>query len=442
MAPPPHAAPEPGRPPAVGGVAYGWAMALTDITASQVLRAIEECDARGREAFRHRYGFGEARRYLLHHDGRYYDSKAILGVAHGYLPGREPLTRDAFSGGADHAVRILRGLGFTIVDHPAAAPSPTEELLQRLVGLRVNRSSGRPALYQPITLLWAIGRARSGESRLLPWAETERALRDLLGRHGMRGERPRPDYPVAALYQAGLWELRDHPGEVPRARGDSALSRWFREHAPSGGLSAPVYDLLSRSAEARLVATGTLVTRYFHDLDYGPLLHDVGLDDAGSRPAAATGATPGVAATGATPGPGATRVPNAVTLAAQYDRLCRVVERREEAGAGTRVPRTVDAPARSRTARQAVLLRSEGQCENPDCTGRPADVTDAGDPILEIDHVEGLAEGGRDHPSQMIALCPNCHAVKTRGRTRETLRATLLGVARARHYRLRPAQGG
>jgi 5-methylcytosine-specific restriction protein A len=40
---------------------------------------------------------------------------------------------------------------------------------------------------------------------------------------------------------------------------------------------------------------------------------------------------------------------------------------------------------------------------------------------------------GRDHPIQMIALCPNCHAVKTRGRTGEQLREILLSEARARH---------
>jgi 5-methylcytosine-specific restriction protein A len=36
----------------------------------------------------------------------------------------------------------------------------------------------------------------------------------------------------------------------------------------------------------------------------------------------------------------------------------------------------------------------------------------------------------------MIALCPNCHAIKTRGRTRENLRQELLTVARQRHNAL------
>jgi 5-methylcytosine-specific restriction protein A len=33
----------------------------------------------------------------------------------------------------------------------------------------------------------------------------------------------------------------------------------------------------------------------------------------------------------------------------------------------------------------------------------------------------------------MIALCPNCHAIKTRGSARELLRQELLIVARERH---------
>ena len=70
-------------------------------------------------------------------------------------------------------------------------------------------------------------------------------------------------------------------------------------------------------------------------------------------------------------------------------------------------------------ARQAVLLRSQGRCENPRCTGDIQDRTDRGEPILEVDHIQDLAQGGPDQPAQMIALCPNCHAIKTRGRTSE-----------------------
>ncbi|MFE0477009.1 hypothetical protein ACFW2V_35990 [Streptomyces sp. NPDC058947] len=91
-------------------------MALTDITASAVIQAIEECDRLGRDAFLETHGFGRARRYLLEHNGKVYDSKAIVGVAHGYVPGQEVLESSQFSGGEGHAVSVLRELGFSVVD--------------------------------------------------------------------------------------------------------------------------------------------------------------------------------------------------------------------------------------------------------------------------------------------------------------------------------------
>jgi len=40
------------------------------------------------------------------------------------------------------------------------------------------------------------------------------------------------------------------------------------------------------------------------------------------------------------------------------------------------------------------------------------DVVASGQPFRR-DHIDDLALGGTDHPSVMIALCPNCHAAKT-----------------------------
>jgi 5-methylcytosine-specific restriction protein A len=59
-------------------------MALSDLTASAVLKAIEEFDLLGRDSFLKKYGFGKARSYVLQKDGQSYDSKAIAGAAHGH----------------------------------------------------------------------------------------------------------------------------------------------------------------------------------------------------------------------------------------------------------------------------------------------------------------------------------------------------------------------
>jgi 5-methylcytosine-specific restriction protein A len=89
-------------------------MSLGDLTVSAVESAISEFDRIGRDAFLAKYGFGPAQDFFIVQDGKSYDSKAIAGAAHGYLPGAEPLRADEFSGGEATVVRRLRLLGFRV----------------------------------------------------------------------------------------------------------------------------------------------------------------------------------------------------------------------------------------------------------------------------------------------------------------------------------------
>ncbi|MEZ0385232.1 HNH endonuclease [Mycobacterium sp. pW045] len=89
-------------------------MGLMDLTADAVNAALDEYDQLGGDAFRAKYGYGSAKDYFVVRDGKSYDSKAIAGAAHGYLPGRTPLLADTFTGGKATVVRRLRLLGFHV----------------------------------------------------------------------------------------------------------------------------------------------------------------------------------------------------------------------------------------------------------------------------------------------------------------------------------------
>ena len=386
-------------------------MGLRDITRTAVLAAIAEYDRLGQDEFLDKYGFDRARSYLLIHNGKAYDSKAIVGVAHGFLPEERALTARDFSGGEATVGRLLRGLGFTV----QIGDMTVDRLFRLLTRLNVYRSGGLPALYQPITLLWALARAGRGAPRLVSWEETQRQIAALIKHYGRPGEGDRIYYRVAALYGAGLWELDTDSGTVPNAHGSSVPQRWFDEHQPRSGLVASVYELVRDSVAARAVAVRALTETYFVDADPTALLEELGLYGPQTS-------SPAEAALSA--------------RAAEYRRLCARVDVFWAGRDSTRASRTSADPIRSADARQAVLLRSVGRCENPGCTGDIHDLTDGGDPILEIDHIHDLALGGLDDPAQMIALCPNCHAIKTRGRTREQLRALLLATARQQHETL------
>lgn len=385
---------------------------LASITREAVLAALAEYDDLGQDAFLDKYGFDPARSYLLVHNGKSYDSKAIAGLAHGHLPGRQPLTPAEFSGGEATVGRLLRNLGFTLQVGDDLTPARLERILAKL---RVYRRGGIPALYQPITLLWAFSRAHRGEPRLVSWPETRRQVQTLFNSYGRDWEGDRVFYPVAALHTAGLWELDADPEQVPSAHGSSVPQRWFDTCQPNGGVVEPIHNLLRESPKTLDAAVNVLIQTYFTDAEPTMLLSELGL----LEPEVTSPLEMSFAA-----------------RAAEYQRLCERVDVFWRDRDTRRTDRSSSVPVRSPDAREAVLLRSEGGCENPECTGDIDDRTESGAPILEIDHIQDLALDGDDDPLQMIALCPNCHARKTRGAKRHELTPILLATAKARHERL------
>jgi 5-methylcytosine-specific restriction protein A len=229
--------------------------------------------------------------------------------------------------------------------------------------------------------------------------------------YGRPSSRPTPEFPILALASSGLWELQGHVGATPPAHGNPIA--WLEEQNPSCGLATWAYELVAFIEPARAEAINTLANQFF-----GGNLPEGLLEEVGLRKASRT----------------VTTTPQGPNPLETYLRLCWRIEEAEARGAHNRTTSaTREQPVRSAAAVKAVLIRSAGRCENPLCAGQPDDVNKNGEPILEVDHVQDRAKWGRNHPIQMIALCPNCHAIKTRGRTGEQLREHLLLEARARH---------
>ena len=89
-------------------------MALADISAVDVQKAIDEFRELGRSAFLARYRYEDATRWELVVDGERFPSKAILGVAHKFArPDLGPLRE--LSGGPQ-TTTALRRLGFEVED--------------------------------------------------------------------------------------------------------------------------------------------------------------------------------------------------------------------------------------------------------------------------------------------------------------------------------------
>ena len=95
-----------------------------------VEKAIEEFDELGRDEFLAKYGFKKARQFYVELHGSLYDSKAILGAAHGFqFPEHGPLTWNEFSGGERTTRKKLSDLGFVVTSKGPQTDEDSDEVL-------------------------------------------------------------------------------------------------------------------------------------------------------------------------------------------------------------------------------------------------------------------------------------------------------------------------
>ncbi|HST59490.1 MAG TPA: EVE domain-containing protein [Longimicrobium sp.] len=159
-------------------------MSLSDVTDPRAVDlALAEFDRLDRDAFLKKYKFGRSRAYYVVHEGRLYDSKAILAAAHGYqFPDRGPLRAAQFNGGEASTAPRLRSLGFYVTGGSAGSDARTSPETRRYWALLAN-----PATYDVEAAL-AAGTVES-------WSSKDRPIRSgdgvilwrSRGRDGRRG---------------------------------------------------------------------------------------------------------------------------------------------------------------------------------------------------------------------------------------------------------------
>lgn len=94
------------------------------VSRQHILQAIAEYDSRGADDFLGVYGFTASTAYPLVHEGRDYDSRAVLGVAHRYATGRLAIA-DEFGDGPAALAALLRRRGFEVTEPAGAVRAPT-----------------------------------------------------------------------------------------------------------------------------------------------------------------------------------------------------------------------------------------------------------------------------------------------------------------------------
>lgn len=347
-------------------------MALNQIQLNAVLSAIAEYDAMGQEEFLRHYGFGQSKAYFLSYEGKYYDSKAILGVAHRFqFPESAILTAQEFSGGENTVKAHLERLGFTVEVRKDITPIPLKLFtegqeyrrreLHNQYGGQQQGGISTPKL-QPFIFLFA---SKIGEDYGYSDGWTDEGVYLYTG-EGTRGD---------MTFQMGNKAIRDHMAD-----------------------GKDIY-LFQSSTRAYVKFIGQMICVGFH-------YHRAPDYYGGERQAIVFQLMPVDLGRNAQ----SSEVDTEESIKEISSRSVRELRERAVASAtlvSTPVERTTQYFNRSRAITNYALKRAEGICGG--CQQPAPFLTRRGVPFLEVHHLDRLADDGPDHPDAVIAVCPNCH---------------------------------
>lgn len=378
---------------------------LTDPEA--VTKAINEFFELGRDHFLERYSLTRSRDYFVPIGDMLVDSKPILSVAYAkQYPDRGLLPTERFNGGPAGAGRALNRLGFELVTRAELKPPH--------LGIE----------YESRTDIWENGYGGDKVAGIIrfPGDPTVNVFSDEEG--------PYADDPPSLSEPFGYRGEGRYGDQKLEAGGNAFLERarqtqepvrfWYR---PAGGkfIFLTWVVVLGRAWELGVDDNNQQRREIEWHLEAVPAAEPESWPSSVVETLADTKQT-----TDDAPSP-----PETADDPTYRSLVDRVNQRGQQRRPGTKVVRTDY--ARSAAARRAVLVRAEGSCEWPHCTGMPGELTRAGHPILDVDHIQDLGLGGEDHPLNMAALCPNCHACKTRGGNAKQWRAELKRIAKQKH---------
>jgi 5-methylcytosine-specific restriction enzyme A len=351
-------------------------MGLRDVTdPTAVKRAMVEFDQLGRSAFLSKYGFGSARSYFLVEDGRRYDSKALIGAAHGFQHGT-PLRASEFSGGEQTVARVLGALGFEVAHDPSGVSA--------LIVGDVYRRSDLHELYK--------GQQQGGIS-----TPAESSVIMLFT--GYSG--PQHGYEDGWSEGVFCYFGEGQVGDMLWVRGNAAV----RDHAKNGRDLLLFQMLEQPRSHVRFLGSFNCAS-----WEYRPAPDRQGK----ARQAIVFHLAPVGMNIGEVTGLG--------------DDLPELRAAADLAGSDTPTRNTRQALVayvqRSIAVRNYALARSGGACEH--CAHAAPFRTVLGAPFLEIHHIRRLTDGGPDRVDSVAALCPNCHREAHYGENRDAMKAALL----------------
>jgi hypothetical protein len=238
---------------------------LAGVTSPAAVRqAMAEFDELGRDQFLTKYGFGKSSSYFLAANGRRYDSKAIIGAAHGFEhPELGPLASSEFSGGESTVRPKLESLGFEVAVDRVAGEWTRDRFLEAVGSLNTSSLGGAPAPHKPLLTLLALARWESERATELVFSEIAEPLTQAIRAFVSAEVREvDPSQPFWRLQTDSIWQV-DGDGLPPVSSAESPSRQVLDRAKAVGGFIPAVHQLLESDVDLVWEAADRITGTYF-----------------------------------------------------------------------------------------------------------------------------------------------------------------------------------
>ncbi len=151
------------------------------------------------------------------------------------------------------------------------------ELIDKFKHITMWKSGGKRAPHKPLLVLYAIGCLLGNKSRLMPYEEVEKGLKELLMAFGPSTASLRAEYPFWRLQNDNLWEVEDSERFRVTASGDPIRTELINLNA-RGGFNINVFEALKKSTQTLREIVEEILNDNFPDSIHEDILHATGID--------------------------------------------------------------------------------------------------------------------------------------------------------------------
>jgi putative restriction endonuclease len=158
-----------------------------------------------------------------------------------------------------------------------------DQTLALFDGLRRAQTQGRYAPHKPLLVLLALARIQKGEARLIPFAQVDQPMQNLLAEFGPTGATKSRHYPYWHLDRT-LWQVNGPATLVNRALGATPNLSELRQDGVLAGFAPEVDAALRTQPELLVRVAQRVLEAYFPATLYADIAAVVGLDLSPPKP--------------------------------------------------------------------------------------------------------------------------------------------------------------